>query len=293
MWDDLPEQYFPLGDGAIAVLKAYVDASTRDAGLLTVAGYLIDSVRVRRFRQRWAEAFGDATFSWADLISRSGPFKGLKGREHDADHTALVTAGISMIREHVIAGTVVSMWKQDVEQFGPTFIKGFGHAYSIAGHMAMAGLSQAATRIGVRGGIAYVIEAGDDGYDQLEHLLSYAPQSHDVRALYQWAGHSVTPKVPHSPFHAPDTLAWEWGKFMLETGIEHKRPMRLSFAHLVRDRLSSYTFQHLHGASLLRFFNRIRDLGVQQMQEDAAATQAVESIDVSAAVNPARDEDLE
>ena len=56
--------------------------------------------------------------------------------------------------------------------------------------------------------------------------------------MYQWRGHGVTPKAPNSPFHAPDTLAWEWGRYVLaETALERKRPMRMSLVSLIRERL--------------------------------------------------------
>jgi hypothetical protein len=191
---------------------------------------------------------------------------------------------VSLVRDNVIAGTIASCWTQDVENFGPTWIKGFGHAYSVAGHMAMAGMGDWADRHAYAGRFAYLIEAGDDGYDQLNHLLSYASKSSEVAEQYRWASHTTIQKTPCSPFHAPDLFAWEWGKFMMETVLERKRPMRLSFANLLVDRLDGYRLQHLSGPPLLRFFNRIHDLGVEQLQEDAAASSSVEAMDVAAEV---------
>ena len=160
-----------------------------------------------------------------------------------------------------------------------------GHAYSIAGHMAMAGLGAWVQQNDYRrSGIAYLIEAGDDGYDELDHLLSYAGKSSQVAEMYQWRGHGVTPKAPNSPFHAPDALAWEWGKFITETALEKKRPMRMSLISLLRERLDRYTFQHLYGEDLLRFFRKIHALGVEQLQEDRAALSSVSPVDVHEAV---------
>jgi len=264
------------------VLRAYLDASSRDdSGLFAVAGYLFESGRVRRFRQDWRETFGYEKFSWADLIARTKPFKHLRGRENDAEHTRLVAAGVSLVRQHAIAGSIVSCWKQDVENFGPTWIRGFGHAYSIACHMAMAGMGAWAKQNDYRGGIAYILEAGDDFSDEANHLLSYAAKAPVVADFYQWRSHSFVPKDVASPFHAPDLLAWEWGKFMAETAIDKKRPMRLSLMNLLSNRRDSYWFQHLHGEALVRFFNRIHDLGVEQIQRDREALSSVPSIDVS------------
>ena len=132
-----------------------------------------------------------------------------------------------------------------------------------------------------RGGIEYVIEAGDDGYDQLDHLLSYASKSKEIADSYQWNGHSTAAKTPCSPFHAPDLFAWEWGKYWKETVYQQRRPMRRSLVSLLTDRLQDYTVMHLGGEPLMRFFNQINELGVQQMQENRAAASAVVVTDMS------------
>lgn len=253
--DDLLDALLPDDEGNVVVLRAYVDASSREhvdsvsgakGDLLTVAGYMFESrQRARAFSQRWRDTFGTESFSWADLVARSKPFKHL--RDNRPEHDRLMAAGISIVREFVVGGTVASCWKQDVEGYGPTWIKGFGHAYSIAGHMAISGLSVWARRNNHRSGIAYLIEAGDEGYDELNHLLSYAAKAPIVAEMYQWRSHGVLPKTPNSPFHAPDTLAWEWGKFVTETALAKKRPMRMSMRSLLRGRLERYSFMHLSG----------------------------------------------
>jgi hypothetical protein len=285
-WDDeLWDDFIDLHDGYIAVLRAYVDASDRtETGLVSVAAHLIESGRVRRFRQQWQRTFGNISFSWAELVTRNGKFRHLQGKEHDDEHRHLVTKGVRLVREHVIAASVVSCWRQDVENFSPTWIKGFGYAYSVAGHMAIAGMGFWAERHNHKGGISYLIEGGDEGQDQLEHLLSSAPKVQAVRDIYQWAGHSLVPKTAGSPFHCPDLLAWEWGKYWTESVFEKFRPMRLSFVNLLVGRLDDHMFQFLAGDSLIRFFNQIRDLGVEQLQEDRAALSSVPSVDVHEAV---------
>jgi len=293
--DDIWDELLPDGEESVVVLRAYIDASSREhvnsldgdkGDLLTVAGYLFESRQTARgFTKRWRDTFGTETetFSWADLVARKKPFRRL--RENRPEHDRLIAAGISIVREFAVAGTVSSCWKQDVEHYGPTWIKGFGHAYSIAGHMAMVGLGAWAKRNDYHGrGITYLIEAGDEGYDRLNHLLSYAAKSPQVADMYQWSGHGVTPKAPNSPFHAPDTLAWEWGKFVTETALERKRPMRMSMVNLLMGRVERYSFMHLHGEALLRFFNQIHALGVEQLQEDRDALSSVPLVDVHEAV---------
>jgi hypothetical protein len=294
IWDALIEAHFPDGDGLVAVLHAYVDASSRDdIGLLAVTAYLFESLRLRRFRQRWGRTFGDSTFSWADLIARSNQFKHLRGRENDAEHTRLVSEAVAIVRDNAIAAATASCWKQDLASLGPTYIKGFGHAYSVAGHMALTGLGHWAKANGHKGGIAYFVEAGDDGYDQLEHLLSYAAKSPEVRDMYQWGGHTVIPKSPRAPFHAPDLLAWEWGKYVYDTALTKKRPMRLSLANLLIGQLDRHTFIPIGGEPMLRFYRAINEIGVQQMQEDRAALASAPAVDVSDSVASAQIEPRE
>ena len=181
-----------------------MDASTRnDQGLLSVAVYLFDSTRERRFRQQWRDTFGEATFSWADLVARTGPFMHLRGREPDMDQR---------IRTRLLRG-----WP-----------------HGTLGHGAVDTTKQ------LCGGISYVLEAGDDGQDQLEHLLSSVSKSPELQELYQWSGHSTVPKTPCAPFHAPDMLAWEMGKWCVESIFDKKRPMRLSLVHLLKDRVDDH-----------------------------------------------------
>ncbi|MDQ3417690.1 MAG: hypothetical protein M3541_02750 [Acidobacteriota bacterium] len=285
VWGDIIDLHFPDGDGYIAVLRAYVDASHREeSGLFSVSAYLFESRRVRRFRQVWRDTFGYKTFSWADLIARTGQFKHLRGRENNTEHTRLVAAGVSLVREYSIAGVILSCWQQDVENFSPRWIRGFGHAYSIGCHVSMAAMGRWAKRNNYRGGIAYVLEAGDDYSGEANDLLSYAAKIPEAADQYQWTSHSFVPKDVASPFHAPDLLAWEWGKFMTESVLEKKRPMRMSLAKLLVDRLDRYSLHHLSGDPLMRYFNQLSSLGAEQIQEERDALSSASEMDLGEAV---------
>ena len=60
--------------------------------------------------------------------------------------------------------------------------------------------------------------------------------------------------------------------------------MRMSLARLLIDRVHNYSFRHLWGEPLLRFFRAINDLGVQQLQEDRDALASVASTDLTESV---------
>jgi hypothetical protein len=213
IWDEIIDAVLPDGDGCVAVLRAYIDASDREEfGLFSVAGYLIDSQRVRPFRKAWRRTFGDVKFSWADLIARQGPFLYLNGTEHRPEHDRLVKTGVSLVRNHFLAGSIVSCWTQDVQNLSPTWIRGFSSAFSINCHLCMATMGGMAKRHNYKGGIAYFIEAGDKFQSEATDLISLAAKSELARDRYQWSSHSCLPKTEASPFHAPDLLAWEMGK---------------------------------------------------------------------------------
>ena len=63
--------------------------------------------------------------------------------------------------------------------------------------MAMTGMGKRAKRNGYSGGISYEIEAGDDGYDQLEQLLVYASKVDEIADLYQ----GKATELPQRPRH--------------------------------------------------------------------------------------------
>jgi len=280
-WSDFVDALLSDDEGLVAVLRAHIDASSRDeTGLFAVSGYLIESGQSRRFRQQWRATFGDAPFSWADLVARSQQFEGITHPEKDA----LIKAGVGHVREHFIAGAVVSCWNQDVQRFSPRWIRGWGNAYSLCCHICATAIGHWAKQNNYKGGIAYILEAGDDYHSEAEHLLSYAAKVDVVRDAYQWRSHGFHQKDAGSPFHAPDLLAWEWGKYWTETVVQKKRLIRLSLVHLLKDNLHRYKFQHLGGDPLLKFFNQIHELGVEQLQENEAAASAVSPVDLTDAV---------
>jgi hypothetical protein len=271
-WDDLVDLHFEYEGGYLVVLRAYVDASTRDTdGLLSIAAYLMRSERVRPFRKAWKATFGPEKFSWADLIARSKQFSHLRGKEHDAEHGRLVSKGVGLVRENIIAGSIISCWHREIAEHSPTFVRGFNRAYSIACHMTLANMGDWARKNNFSGRFAYILEAGDDHDGEANHLLSFAAQLPEIAELYRWRGHSFEPKDAGSPFHAPDLFAWEWGKFVMDTGIHRKRNMRLSLVHLLNQRLDSYQFIHLSGPRFQQFLRAIGDLAYEQLKEEAAA----------------------
>ena len=62
--------------------------------------------------------------------------------------------------------------------------------------------------------------------------------------------------------------------------------MRMSLVHLLTDRVDHYSFQHLSGPPLLKFFNGIHALGVEQLEEARAELSSISSVDLGEAMRP-------
>lgn len=216
----------------------------------------------------------------ADLIAKAKPFEGISKPEHDR----LIKIGVGLVREYFIGGVVVSCWNQDVENFSPRWIRGYGRAYSICCHFCATAIGAWAKENGDKGGIEYLFETGDDYHSEAEFVLAQADKVPVVRDSYQCLSHRFIPKDAGLPFHGADMLAWEWGKYWTETVAQNKRPMRLSLAHLLHGNLHRYKFIHLGGERLRTFFAMANDFGVEQLQQNAAAAAALSPADLTDAV---------
>ncbi len=84
-----------------------------------------------------------------------------------------------------------------------------------------------------------------------------------------YRSHGFVSKGDACPLGAADLLAWEWAKYYDETVTRKKRPMRLSFQALVRDRLDCYSGSHLEGETFAQFLASVREFGVEQLKDKA------------------------
>jgi hypothetical protein len=162
--------------GMVAVLRAYFDASSRDSGAFVVAGYLFDPKQARKFRREWNPVFQPyGGMHMADLVALQSGFKGIT-REQSG---ALIREAVPIIRQHIVCGTAVSCWTQDVHNYSPRWIRGFGHPYAICCHLAMTAMGIWASDHGYRDGIAYFFESGDN-YAQEAHEMMSVAETHPV-----------------------------------------------------------------------------------------------------------------
>ncbi len=55
----------------------------------------------------------------------------------------------------------------------------------------------------------------------------------------------------------------------------------MSFVHLMNGQFHKHKLLHLSGEKFSKFLSEVRDLGMQQFQEDSAALASVQPMDVS------------
>lgn len=268
-------------------MRAYFDASKRQSGVFTVAGYLFDSAQARKFRREWREVFGDykCGLHMTDLAGLGGEYKKSGLNRPKADE--MVREAVSIIRKRMMCGVAVSCWVQDVENHSPQWIKGFKSPYSICCHLAMSAMAMWTVKNDSRSGIAYAFEAGDRYASEANYMMSNAAIHPEVQRGYQYKSHSFLLKTDQQavPIQAADFLAWEWSKFFDETFHQRKRQMRLSLAHLIYQHQDRYMLRPMYGERFIKFLNDIRNIGIEQLQEMKAAGEHGENFDVNEALN--------
>jgi hypothetical protein len=272
---DLFDIIYPEDDAAAVVLTAYLDESGREvtdgdrrADVFAVAGYIFTSRQARDFKREWKPFFSKyGGCHMKELVHRVGAFKGIEPEERDR----LVKGAVRIIRNHALAGVVTSCWVQEVEAHSPDFIRGFSNAYSILCHMALSTVGYwARLNAYANAPIAFFIENGQEHRAEADDLISLAIR-HDseLRRAYQYRSHTFADRKDVIALQAADVLAWEWTKFVSETAVVKKRPMRRSFGHLVHGRLDKYRFQHFSGEKFIKYLGQVRKLGLSQLRDDA------------------------
>ena len=248
------------------MLRGYFDASERDDGAYVVAGYLFDSFQERKFKKEWNAAFARyGGMHMTDLVALQKGFNGISRKESNE----LIGQAVAFSRPRIVAGVAVACWIQDIHNYSPRWISGFGHPYAICCHLAMTSLGSWAKDHNYRDGIAYLFETGDRYAGEARDIMAMASAHPIAKDAYQYRSHDFIPKSDPdaAPIEAVDCFAWEWGKYFSETVVNQQRPMRLSLAHLLIDKLPDYRLSFMTGPRFVSFLNQIRDLGLDQLQE--------------------------
>ena len=101
--------------------------------------------------------------------------------------------------------------------------------------------------------------------------MKTASRSEELREFYRFNGSAFLPKPQAVPLQAADLLAWEMGKFKVETLDQSVREMRQSLLQLCKDAPKRFQVAFCGGESLTRAFDRYRALGIEQLMEQKDA----------------------
>jgi hypothetical protein len=237
--------FFPLDlSGDVVVLRACIDASTRDSGLFTVAGVAYGYDRAVKANSEWKSALGNRQFHMTDLNAREGDFKGISDDEVDE----IMRATVGIVRKYASYSVAVSCDLDQVAEFLPVtsspdpdsreILAAFRSAYGVMCHVCMHYLGGRANQYGKAGRqIMYTLEMGDSGQKGLRRYIEFfenKPEWDKNTYLNDYSLHSmqVTRKseIPGA-LHATDLIAWEWSKHI----ERHKagKPIRASLSAMV------------------------------------------------------------
>ena len=247
------------------MLEAYFDESERPSGVFCIAGYTFAPEQAKKFKKEWTRLFEKTGgFHMVDMAHRREAFKDISRDECNR----MLKEAVSIVNDRVTAGVAVSCNVNEVNLLTPKWIRGFAHAYPICAYLCMMVIGRLIDKQGVHGNITYVFEAGHKFEAEALEFIKTISQVPDWRDASRYGGHAALPKKDAIPLQAADLFAYEWAKFRDETLEQKKRPIRKSLLNLFKRVPSRYGCFHLTGKPLERYFYKIRDLGLLQLQEE-------------------------
>jgi len=247
------------------MFEAYFDESERTGGTFAVAGYAFSPPQARKFTKEWRDLFGGQICRMAELTAKRGTFDGISNQERDR----LIREAVKLINKRISFGVAISVNVSEINSLSPKWIQGFGHAYPVCCHFAMAGIGTALEKAEYADDVAYFFEAGHAYESEARRFLTHVTsKAGPLKAYYRHRSDTFAPKTDAVPLQAADMLAWEWTKCQDETIEQRMRPVRRSLRALVESNVSRYTVLHFTGPLLARYLRTVRDLGLSQLDED-------------------------
>ena len=265
------------------MLRAFFDASTRATGAYTVAGLAFGADRAKKAERAWRSLMGARIAHLTDLHARRGAFAKLTC-EQAGD---LLKSQVKIIREHASFGVAISCDLKEIEKLLPNsaakgsepLLDGFRWPYAVCCHLAMHTLGRMASQNGKGAGIAYIFEAGDQHHGESKKFIDHALAAGPMRAVYQCRSHSFLEKSDARMLETSDVFAWEWAKHI--DRLKEGKSARPSLRELVgaedfgtEYKSSNYLAQHITGAKLERFCDKVGRLLIATEHSEVAAIAA-------------------
>ncbi len=258
------------------ILQALFDESLRENGVLSVGGFAFVPRQLKEFNKEWVALFPHGCHM-KELSQRRGRFKAITQEQSNA----LLVSAIKIINHRSSFGVCASVDMDEMQRVMPAWIKGLEHPYPILCHMAMTSLGLLMEDRGGGYSIDYVFEAGHFKQKAADFWMRYAIVVPELSRSFCYRSHRFAANSAEPGLQAADILAWEWAKYMDETvgrrnaGEKH-RPMRRSLIALFTNgqegsrepRFDKYNVAHVTGDSLARFAEKVKEQGLEQVQEE-------------------------
>lgn len=256
----------PCGTGYVVALRAYLDASIRESGVISVAGFAFGLKNAKKANNAWHKLFGNKICHMTDLHHNHGDFAGLsKEVTHDLCHKAF-----DILRKYSSYSVATSFNINEVEEHLPKqsseiltcqkTMRGYENPYSICCHFTMHKLGRmvAANK---NSKISYVFESGDHGQNALREYGSYV-MNDNSRLSDIYRSDQITfadKKGRQLLLQSADILAWESALNIdrRKNGIGMRPSLRSLFGEKI------YEEQHRFGFA---YTNRKKNVWVHHLE---------------------------
>lgn len=283
-FDELLEILMPWAGGHAVMLRAFIDASTRESDIFCVAGIAFGADRARKAERAWRSLMGERIAHLTDMHARRGAFADFtqeQGGETLKQQVAIINrfASFGVAFSCDLAEMNKLLPSHAAEDESELILDGFRRAYSTLSHLTMHTLGRMAVRA-EGAGIAYIFESGDEYQSESSRFIDHATQKGSpLREVYQYRSHGYVDKPDARLLETGDVLAWEWAKHIERgrAGIGMRRSLEAMLgepAELTERgiRTEKYFCLHVSGAELERFCDKV---GRLLLATDPAEVQAI------------------
>ena len=252
----------PEWNGVIAVLQAYIDESGREqqSQVFGVSGYAFYPGMAIKFVDAWKTLWGERLFHMKDFVALQGDFRDMDR----AEQSRLIKEAVKVINDHIRFGVCISCYIDEVRDFAPRWIRGFGNAYSVCAHLVLCEMGLIAR---TDESISYIFEDGHPGCKEADDFITATRRCYAFKKMYHYRSHAFVPKADALPLQAADMLAWEWTKFKDETLDKGNRELRKSLRALFQAHPKRYKVAHITGTSLRKYFAQWDEIGREELRE--------------------------
>ena len=246
----------------MANANAYFDESGvhEDAKDLCLAGYIFLKVNVRAFDYEWRAMLSNYKLAYHHMKEIAMLKGGVYGHLDEQQRDFAAREAIRIIKTYASQGIAISADK--IVASGLREHSHWRNAYSFISNQPLFGVRNWAERTGFNDDVAYIFEAGAEGFGQALEAARLVMQNPNLCREFRLESFSSGLKAEETPLQAADMLAWHWAKYQrnLRQGNRVKRKDFKSLLELPTD-------VHHYDESAVRHLNAIRNLTPEQLEK--------------------------